>query len=419
MIADERRNRDWLKISLFIFSLTAWLFTTVSAASCFAGGIVFRATLGLSSDQTAMVLSLGSLSVLLSVIHFSALRHAFKNSPPAPMPTRSDKALSISSAAMLCWILVMGISYFNGNDKLFTAIQPYLTPLAIWIPIWWFIEFGKRKLPSITARKRNAALSIGSSYVIVFIMALELIVFALLIAGLLIYLNTQPSIQQWIRTLSIPEDLSQIDTRFIEQYIHRILQNPWFLAIVFMVIGVIAPFIEESLKPAALWVLQKRSLTPSQGFILGLYFGGAFALIENAGMVIQLGSQSWSESVLLRAATALLHITCSGLVGCGYARSMQPGKTSAFLKPFLLALLLHGAWNSMAVLSGYAFFSSETGIDALSSTPALKLISIIALVLIWLIIVYLLWKKNQDLRKETSFEAHTNSAGGVSMNKVE
>jgi len=186
-----------------------------------------------------------------------------------------------------------------------------------------------------------------------------------------------------------------------------------------MVIGVIAPFIEESLKPAALWVLQKRSLTPSQGFILGLYFGGAFALIENAGMVIQLGSQSWSESVLLRAATALLHITCSGLVGCGYARSMQPGKTSAFLKPFLLALLLHGAWNSMAVLSGYAFFSSETGIDALSSTPALKLISIIALVLIWLIIVYLLWKKNQDLRKETSFEAHTNSAGGVSMNKVE
>lgn len=419
MMTVEGRKNDRLKISQFIFSLIAFLITTISAASCFAGGLLFRTTFGFSMEEAKPLLSLGSMGVLLALIHFSALVKALKE-PTLSKTTANTKINSfiLASGALFCWAVVLILTYFHIGEQFFNSIQSYLTPLEIWIPIWWFVEFGKRNLPRITARKRSAALSLGSSYTVLLIMSLELIVIALIIAGVLLYLNAQPQIQQWLKTITIPQDLTQVDEQFLERYIVVLFQNPWFLAVVFLVIGIIAPFIEESLKPLAIWALRKRTLSPAQGFVLGLYFGAAFALIENAGMIIQLGSESLVENILLRASTALLHVTCSGLVGCGYARSMQPGKNSVFLKPLLTAFLLHGMWNSLAVLFSLSSFSSQLNINWLFS-PIWKTVFTIAVILEWMVILFLLWKKNIKLKKEIQVEAHRNSEDGVLMNEVE
>ncbi|MGV8026085.1 MAG: PrsW family glutamic-type intramembrane protease [Anaerolineaceae bacterium] len=398
MIVEGRKN-DWLKISQFIFSLIAFLITTISAASCFAGGLLFRTTFGFSIDEAGLLLSLGSVCVLLAVIHFSALVQAAKE-PSLPEPTVNIKIDSfiLASIALLCWAIVLILTYFHIGEQFFSSLQAYLTPLEIWIPIWWFVEFGKRNLPRITARKRSAALSLGSSYTVFFIMFLELIFISLIFAGVLIYLNAQPQIQQWLKTITVPQDLFQIDEQFLERYFVILLQNPWFMATVFLIIGIIAPFIEESLKPLAIWVLRKRSLSPAQGFVLGLYFGAAFAMIENAGMIIQLGSEGLIESILLRASTALLHITCSGLVGCGYACSMQPGKNNAFIKPLLFAFLFHGLWNSFAVLFSFASLASQLKITWLFPSSC-ETVSTIAMILEWIVIIFFLWKKNALLKK--------------------
>jgi hypothetical protein len=151
---------------------------------------------------------------------------------------------------------------------------------------------------------------------------------------------------------------------------------------------------------------------------LGLYFGAAFSLIENAGMVIQFGSEGLVENILLRASTALLHITCSGLVGCGYARSMQPGKNSAFIKPLLVAFLFHGMWNSFAVLFSFSSLASQMQFTWLLPS-GWKPVSMIAMILEWIVILCFLWKKNLQLKKEVLLEAHRNSEGGVFMNEVE
>ncbi len=419
MMTVERRKNDWLKISQFIFSLIAFLITTISAASCFAGGLLFRSTFGFSIDETGLLLSLGSVCILLAVIHFSALLNALKE--PSLLKTTANIKLDsfiLASVALLCWAVVLILTYFHIGEQFFSSLQSYLTPIEIWIPIWWFVEFGKRNLPRITARKRSAALSLGVSYTVIFIMFLELIVIALIFAGVLVYLNSQPQIQQWLKTITIPQNLAQVDEQFLEHYVVVLLQNPWFIATVFLVIGIIAPFIEESLKPLAMWTLRKRSLSPSQGFVLGLYFGAAFALIENAGMIIQLGSEGLVENILLRSSTALLHITCSGLVGCGYARSMQPGKNSVFLKPLLTAFLFHGIWNSFSILFSLSSLSSQMEITWLFSSPW-KTVFTVAMILEWVVILFFLWKMNLQLKKEISFEAHRNSEGGVFMNEVE
>jgi len=419
MTTVEGRKNDWLKISQFIFSLIAFLITTISAASCFAGGLLFRSTFGLSIDETGLLLSLGSVCILLAVIHFFALAQALKE-PSLPKKTSKIKMDSfiLASVALLSWAVVLTLTYFHIGEQFFASIQSYLIPLEIWIPIWWFVELGKRNLPRITVRKRSAALSLGSSYVVILIIVFELIIIALIFAGILIYLNAQPQIQQWLKTITIPQDLAQVDETLLEHYLVVLLQNPWFVTAIFLVVGIIAPIIEESLKPLAIWSLRKRLLTPSQGFILGLYFGAAFSLIENAGMVIQFGSEGLVENILLRASTALLHITCSGLVGCGYARSMQPGKNSAFIKPLLVAFLFHGMWNSFAVLFSFSSLASQMQFTWLLPS-GWKPVSMIAMILEWIVILCFLWKKNLQLKKEVLLEAHRNSEGGVFMNEVE
>jgi hypothetical protein len=420
MIVAEERKNDWLKISQFLFSLTAFLITTICAAGSFAGGLIFYSSSGFSAEESGGLVSLGSLSILLAVFHFSALVNAVKE-PALPKSTGHSKINSfiLASAALLCWAVILILTYFHIGEQFFNSIQPFFTPLAIWIPIWWFIEFGKRKLPQVTARKSSAALSIGSSYTIFIIMVLELIVVALIIAIVLIYLNSQPQIQQWMKTFTFPRDLTQLNEQVLERYLNVIIQNPIFIAAVFLLVGIIAPFIEESLKPLALWTLRKRSLSPSEGFILGLYFGAAFAFVESAGMVIQLGTESWAESILLRASTSLLHITCSGLVSHGYVRSMQPGKNSAFLKPLLAALALHGTWNSLAVLVSLASLSPGLNID-MFFTPFWDKIFIIALILEWSGILFLLWKMNKKMKDDAQLpEPNTKGEGGVLTNEVE
>ncbi len=418
MIEIENRKNDRLKIVQFILSLIAFLVTTICAASCFAGGTLFHTTLGFSEEEGREILAFGSICILLSAVHFSALINALKSPSISNIPFQTkNKSFLFASIAMAVWAIFLALNYFHIAQQFLLVIQPYLTPLVVCIPIWWFIELGKRNLPPLTIRKKTAALSLGSSYIVLFILLLELIIFALIIAGFLVYLNFQPFYKQFLQTFTIPQNLSQLDTQFLEHYLLTFLQNPWVIVGIFLLIGIIAPFIEESLKPAALWALRKRSLSPAQGFVLGLYFGAAFAFIESSGMLIQLGAEEWVENILLRSATSLLHITCSGLVGYGYAYSIFSERKGSLFKYLCLATLLHGMWNSLAVFYSLASLSQENAGGLLS--PVWETVSIIALILEWVFILFFLWKKNKRINDEIQNELHRKDESRVAMNEVE
>ena len=418
MIEVKKRKNDWLKIGQFILSLFAFLIAVFSAASCFAGGSILLTDTGLYTEERQVLLAFGSISIFLAVVHFFAMVNALKK--PSRVKTTSlseSKSLLYASIAMFGWAIFLALNYFHFAEQSLLPIRLYLTPLFICIPIWWFIEFGKRNLPRLTLRKQTAALSLGSSYIIILIILIELIIFALIIAGILVYLNFQPVFQQFMNLITIPQDLTQFNMESIEHYFLIFLQNPWIVAAAVFLVGCAAPFIEESLKPAALWALRKRSLSPIHGFILGLYFGAAFAFFESAGMIIQFGAEAWVENILLRSATALLHITCSGLVGYGYACSMTQGKKSSLPKYLFLAVLLHGTWNTLAVLNSLTSLSETEGGWLSSSTWGT--ISVAALVLEWIFILSFLWKMNIKFKDEFHNKTHRNSDSRVTMNEVE
>jgi RsiW-degrading membrane proteinase PrsW (M82 family) len=126
------------------------------------------------------------------------------------------------------------------------------------------------------------------------------------------------------------------------------LLNPYVLISLFLVLGVFTPLIEETLKPAIVWVLAKRLQRPSQGFALGVISGAGFALVESL-LASSTPGQGWGQLLAVRAGGGLMHIFGSGLMGWGIASAWQ-GKRLRLLGTYLLSITVHGLWNSAAII---------------------------------------------------------------------
>ena len=416
----EQKNRDGLTITQFVLSFIAFLLTLIAAAGFFAGGSVINRYLVLDEQTTELFYSLGSFSILLSMIHGYSLWNVSRKKTVSQQ-SGTGKVSSFFKATIALFFLALFclLQLLSSIQQVCAPFYPFLTPLAVAIPAWWFVELGKRNLPVVTAKKNSAALSIGTGYTVLCILVLEIIFIALLLAILLLYFSSQPFLQQMMKSFSFPLDLTQIELPAVERYLRIALQNRMVVVGIFLVLGLIFPLIEEGMKPIALWSLQKRALKPTEGFILGLYFGAAFSLVESTLAISQMGSGMWVESIALRAATSLVHITCSGLVGYGYAATMKPQKSAVLPKPFLVAVLLHGVWNSLALLSSMDLIEPILRIN--QTMPSFYDILIpAALAIEWVFILRLLFKMNRKLHQINLAAEHNETINaGVPINDVE
>jgi len=185
----------------------------------------------------------------------------------------------------------------------------------------------------------------------------------------------------------------------VEQILYEMMQQPIISVTIFLTIGLIAPLIEEIFKPMSTWFLLNRPLDEYEGFSLGLISGGAFAILESAGIVIQMDIQDWLIAITLRAATGVLHIGLSGLVGYGLARSWHQKRIGRGFLYIFSATILHGAWNSLALLSG--FYSS-----ALSGRPGIEtfgingVLSLFFMIIVFVSIIVITLKINSRLRQD-------------------
>lgn len=104
--------------------------------------------------------------------------------------------------------------------------------------------------------------------------------------------------------------------------------------------------------------------------------------------------------VLLRIATAILHITASGLVGWGLACAWQQKSIQRFLLALLSATLVHGLWNSLAILyalvPGLADASLPNYVEGISSSMIIMVLSSLIIGL-----SFLLFGINRHLQKES------------------
>jgi RsiW-degrading membrane proteinase PrsW (M82 family) len=132
--------------------------------------------------------------------------------------------------------------------------------------------------------------------------------------------------------------------------------SPWAYArSTFFLAVVIAPLAEEFAKPLGLRAVEMEIGHARDGIILGASAGLGFAATENllygqAALADGGWMAFWAITVLRGIAACALHASATAMTGRGYAWASSEGRSVLAVIPFfLLAVLMHGLYNYMAI----------------------------------------------------------------------
>lgn len=133
----------------------------------------------------------------------------------------------------------------------------------------------------------------------------------------------------------------------------QIPTNPRMIAFLLVLVSVIAPLVEETVKPLAVVVLIGRVRSAAEAFILGMSCGIGFDLIETSGY-ISMGYKDWLDVALQRSTAGLLHGLGAGMVALGWYILTHPKERKhavlLALGCWTYAVLQHALWNGSFVL---------------------------------------------------------------------
>jgi hypothetical protein len=158
------------------------------------------------------------------------------------------------------------------------------------------------------------------------------------------------------------------------------LLSPWFL-IALVEIAVIAPLVEELIKPLPLLPLLKRLPTRRDALLVGALAGAGFAVVENLLYAAMIGS-AWGGVLAIRALGAALHPFGAGLMAVAWWSVLQrePGATGRWARNYGLAVGVHALWNGTCVVTttvAHAWFQGWE-VDLLGVTNGAVLLALLA-----------------------------------------
>ena len=129
--------------------------------------------------------------------------------------------------------------------------------------------------------------------------------------------------------------------------------DPRAIGFLFVLVSVIAPLVEEAVKPLAVVAMIGRIESAAEAFVLGLSCGIGFDLIETSGYISS-GYQDWLNVALQRSTAGLLHGFGAAMVSLGWYYLTHPKASHhRFLFGFgcmLYAVLQHAIWNGSFLL---------------------------------------------------------------------
>jgi RsiW-degrading membrane proteinase PrsW (M82 family) len=158
------------------------------------------------------------------------------------------------------------------------------------------------------------------------------------------------------------------------------LLSPWFL-IALAEIAVIAPLVEELIKPLPLLPLLRRLPTRRDALLIGALAGAGFSVIENLLYVAMIGS-AWGGVLAMRALGAALHPLGAGLMAVAWWSVLrrEPGAEGRWARNYGLAVGVHALWNGTCVVAttvAHAWFQGWE-VDLLGVTNSAVLLALLA-----------------------------------------
>ncbi len=296
-------------------------------------------------------------------------------------------------------LLVGGLTAWQEVAFLSWAVLPLLTIFAVALPVWLLLGVGGREIDLGARWRFFGALGLGMTVGPFLMIALEIVALFAVSLVFLVYIALQPGLAEELFNLAEVIS-SQTDPETLIRIFAPYLFQPGAIFGGLLYAAAIVSLIEELLKPLAVWLFAKSLETPAQGFALGLLSGAAFALLESLNAAAD-GSSAWGAIVAMRAATTLLHIAASGLVGWGIASMFKEKNVLRFLSALTCAALLHGLWNACALAVALVSIGYMVN-SPLPWLPRLILPALGGMLTLGIGMLLFLITANRRLRSETS-----------------
>ena len=166
-------------------------------------------------------------------------------------------------------------------------------------------------------------------------------------------------------------ETAQATMQFPQEEIITLLQSPIVVGSLLLFTAGLVPLVEEAIKPAGVWLLSGRKLTPRDGWVLGLLSGAGFAMVENLGNLAV--GEGWTFLAIARGGATALHMFNTAIIGYTFVLSRRQKRWRLVILSFLGTLLLHALWNSTAVIASVTSLSSPS---ANTSWPLAALVTL-------------------------------------------
>jgi hypothetical protein len=402
---------SWQVIIMLVFNICMILLTLVTVLLTLTTGVgeLVNLTAGMVSITPIFMLAGGLLfcaSLLLPSTFLAGLRALGK--PFEGKYRISEKTLIIillvSGLIVLPVTLVCG-ELVSHNQQISWLLLPPLHVIAASIPVAWLVFLGLRGLNIGSSLRKWSVFGAGLVYAPNLILVAEISVCIVGFFALVIVLSTNPAWMDELLSLGQRLRYSAANPEILRRVLEPYLLHPMSIFSVFISVSVVVPLIEETIKPAGMWLLAGQRLTPAQGLALGLLSGAGYALFEN--LFLAASDVDWGATVLARAGTTGVHVLAAGLTGWGLASAWSNKKFYRLGINFSLAVLLHGLWNGLVIFYvGLTIFPDALNLPL--GAAAMQNLVLIVLVLLALFtfaaIVGLNWRMQKIAKEEQAQE---------------
>lgn len=240
-------------------------------------------------------------------------------------------------ALYLVVVLIAAAMRANGQAITSTPLTIFMIALAGILPSLTIIALGVRRIHfprearwPTTWRRFAVALVSGATLAIMLALVFELVLTVVL--------------EQQLGIKSIALDNP-------DQPIPHDVKSIVFLL---LIVSVVAPLVEEGVKPLAVAIMSGRLNSAGEAFVLGLACGTGFNLIETSGYM-SMGYNNWLDVALQRTSSGLLHGFGAAMVSLGWYYLTHPKASNhRFLLPlgcWGYAVLQHAIWNGSFVVA--------------------------------------------------------------------
>ena len=382
-------------IGSLLFALGAVLVFSTGLLMGFTALLSFAQGKGVEIQQTILFVAFGFEAIVLILAAF----FAFQKTLEKPAADR-ETSLTVSRWQMLLIVIAAGLSILVGNwvsgiETVNWLVLPILTVPAIVLPLGVLLALGTRNLPLATRWQSWSVLGLGMTLIPLILLVLEIAIAILVFFGVIAYILTQPELAYRLQGISQQILVLGPQSKAARDLLAPLLTKPGVIGTALLYTALFVPAVEELFKPLGVWLLARKLDSPAQGFALGALSGASYALIETIGVSGQGGE--WASLLFTRIGTGLLHITTSALMGAAIVFALRQRRYLRLLGTYMLAVTLHGLWNTSAIL--YTFSTLAKTLGQTNRLSTIEPITIIALSLLAVGLFVILLRSNHQMQK--------------------